>query len=780
VPDKYPVDFGEYRLLRKLAQGGMAEIFLAQEESGRVVALKRILPHLAHQENFIRMFIDEARIVTHLDHPNVAGVYNQGKHDGFYYIAMEFVQGHSLLAVSDRAKNMRMDLPYGLLAFVVAELLAGLNCAHSARDQRGRHLGIVHRDVTPQNVLISYGGEVKLIDFGVAKARARLTQTESGFTKGKLAYMSPEQARGEELDGRSDLFSVGIILHEITTNTRLFNKEGPGGILGAIVNDPIPKPSSRVRRYPSDLERIAMKALEKDVSRRYQTADEMREDLLRFARKERPPPSRKRLKELVYDLFGPPENLGIVQEAEVQAPTPARVEAESVLRAAEDDPSSLFNRGADEAKQAPSSLEKLPADETRMMELQRSQASASAAQLEATGDSIVAHPPAQPDSIQVPVPEPRVPWRVRLGRFLKDLLLDLRVSFRERPQRWIFGGLVAALLLLGGIGVATGLPGKLWSAVTGAAAAARELKEQAGLDESARPEPQPPVLKLSSDPPGATISVDGLGVGITPERLRDLPVGSTVKLRLELEGYRPLERPVMLKPGSGEQELTLHLEPLIGGIRVVSEPAGAAVYLNGKRTRQTTPARFADLSSGEPVNVKAVKSGYRSESQVVVVPDEGFETVRFVLPIDPSAVPDGTVSVTSQPGGCRVKLDGEAVGTTPLDPVRARPGEHRVDVACDHYAEETRVVSVFSKDEAKVHVRLRPTAFGYLTIRPVPVQGSSVIVNGEPMPLPVEFVKVVPGYHRVVVKNDQLRREKTMTVEIGPDDRVVRTVQLAR
>src|SRR5262245_22908463 len=306
----------------------MAEIFLAQDPKGGICAIKRILPHLAHEESFIRMFIDEARIVSHIQHQNVAQVYDQGKTQGYYYIAMEFVQGHSLLALSERAKSMKIPLPRGLLAYIISELLGGLSCAHSARDAKGRHLGIVHRDVTPQNVLISYEGDVKLIDFGVAKARARLTQTEAGFTKGELSYMSPEQARGEELDSRSDLFSVGIVLYEITTGSRLFNKEGPGGILGAIVNDPIPPPKVRAKDYPSELETVVMRALAKEVDRRWQSADEMRDALLRYAKKEKPAPGRKRLKDLVHDLFGDPDSAKVIEAAKaVVAPTPANVPA---------------------------------------------------------------------------------------------------------------------------------------------------------------------------------------------------------------------------------------------------------------------------------------------------------------------------------------------------------------------------------------------------------------------------------------------------------------------
>jgi serine/threonine-protein kinase len=156
LAENYPIEFGEYRLLRKIAQGGMAEIFLAQDGKGEICAVKRILPHLAHEESFIRMFIDEARIVSHIRHPNVAQVYDQGKTNGYYYIALEFVQGHSLLALGEKAKSMKIPLPRGLLGYIIAELLGGLASAHAARDAKGRHLGIVHRDVTPQNILISY------------------------------------------------------------------------------------------------------------------------------------------------------------------------------------------------------------------------------------------------------------------------------------------------------------------------------------------------------------------------------------------------------------------------------------------------------------------------------------------------------------------------------------------------------------------------------------------------------------------------------------------------
>ena len=567
----YPIEFGEYRLLRKLAQGGMAEIFLAQNRAGEFCAIKRILPHLAYEEGFIRMFIDEARIVSHLEHPNIAGVYDQGKHDGFYYIALEFVQGHSLLAFTERAKATKMPLPFGLLSYVVAELLAGLGCAHSARDAKGRHLQIVHRDVTPQNVLISYDGDVKLIDFGVAKARSRLTQTEAGFTKGKLSYMSPEQARGEELDGRSDLFSVGIILHEVTTNSRLFNKEGPGGILGAIVNDPIPPPSRRRKDYPKNLETIVMKALEKDVDYRWQTAEEMRDSLLRYARKERPTPGPQRLKELIYDLFGPPESQEVIEAAQASSdPTPPHV----ALRGR---PSVVEVLNRPRGSSVSGSSEPPREDETRMLrpgiEAYPSRVERDLRQMTSAGAIAID----LPTDDEPPVPEPTQPARVRFAQFLAALSQDIQVSWRNQRGRWVAGLFGMSVLLFLAIAAPTGLLAAMGRWIGGAAQNVRSLRSSAGLD--ARPVVdaglRPTILRLQSQPPGASITVNGMGMGaVTPHDLSDLPTGKHLQIKLSLPGFRPAEEEVMLSPNQGVQDITLSLIRMEGAVEVMSDSDG--------------------------------------------------------------------------------------------------------------------------------------------------------------------------------------------------------------
>jgi len=778
VGEKFPVQFGDYRLLRKVAQGGMAEIFLAQDTNGDICALKRILPHLAHQEGFIRMFIDEARIVSHLDHANVAGVYDQGKHDGFYFIAMEYVEGHSILALSERARQMKMALPRGLLAYVVADLLAGLGYAHAARDAKGRHLQIVHRDVTPQNVMISYDGVVQLIDFGVAKARARLTQTEAGFTKGKLSYMSPEQARGEPLDGRSDLFSVGIILYEITTGNRLFNKEGPGGILSAIVNDPIPLPSKKDKKYPRDLENIVMRALDKDVQRRWQTAEDMRDALLRFAKRERPKPGRARLKDLVHDLFGDPEHKQVIEQAQaVVEPTPPQVQASQVIKG-----ESVRVKGKKIPDIETDGAMEAPAQDTHEFEAEPSAASVSmavAAKRDVTGDAIpVLDMEIDPDD--VPVPEPQIPFRVRLATRLASFGDDVAESWALNKKRYlaIIGGL-SAVLLIGGMWFG-GVFGRIGDAASGAAEKAREMKASAGLTNVAVDSGmRPTVLRVKTLPPGAQINIDGAGAGcVTPCDLADLDLGVRYTVELVMTGYRRLEEKVTLYPNEGTKEIEVTLERELGSVRILTEPDGASVRINGTRRRGTTPMTIDGLRAGLPTTVVVSKSGYHSKNEVVIVRDGEIVERTFMLERDKRKIPPGRVSVSTKPSGCPVRIGTRNVGLSPVSGVPLAAGTYTVIINCDNYAEDFRTVTVESGKTSRVSMSLDANVFGYLTIDVVPKQGTVVRINGQKVRTPVRFKKVVPGRHQIELDNDRLRKSKVISVDVKPNAKVTRRVNL--
>ncbi|MBK8014037.1 MAG: PEGA domain-containing protein [Deltaproteobacteria bacterium] len=768
MAEKFPKPFGPYRLLKKLAQGGMAEIFVAQDARGDICAIKRILPHLAHEESFIRMFIDEARIVSHLKHPNIAQVYDQGKHDGFYYIAMEFVQGHSLLALFERARSLKMQHPLGLLGYVVAEVLSALGAAHSAVDAKGRHLRIVHRDVTPQNVLVSYSGEVKLIDFGVAKAIARLTATEAGFTKGKLSYMSPEQARGEPLDGRSDLFSAGIILYEITTGSRLFNKEGPGGILGAIVNEPIPAPSQRMRKYPRELEDVVMRALEKRVDERWAYAEEMRDALMRFVRKERPLPGRSRLKDLVLDVFGEPEGQSLIDFARASAErTPEALEEASV---------SAFGM----SRSSP-----IKADETRMMspeEIPSSADSRRGAALEVTRDGVPALRPAVVES-QVEIPEPRVPWLVRAARFLGALARDLRVSWRTHRRRYLAAFGILGGFLLVGLGVRLGAAGMIGRWVGGGVAAIQGLRAAAKSDQAVAGDADAGYgsLRIVSEPPGAAISVDGLGMGVvTPQELHQLPVGRPVRLGLALPGYTSREEQVTLWPGQEVKTLALTLDRLMGALTVQTSPVGAEVWVNGA-LKGRSPLTLDGLPADSRVEIEARLPGRKAAKATALVAEGPPQRVQLDLPIEQAERPPGALVIESTPDGCDAFVDGARVGTTPLRGQDLKDGLHEVRVRCEHFNDETQTVRVEAGQESRVTFALTPVDFGYITVRVEPtVAGTTIRIDGEALALPVEFRRVMPGRHEIVVENETLLRRKAFTVDVKPGARIERIVHLHR
>ncbi|HEY5952670.1 MAG TPA: serine/threonine-protein kinase [Kofleriaceae bacterium] len=277
---KLPPRIGRHAVLGYLADGGMAEIFLGRELDGRPIVIKRILPHLARQQNFVSMFIDEARIGSLVKHPNVVQIYELGQVGTDLFMVMEYLAGESVSGLLRRCELRHEQLQVALGAYVIAEACAGLHAAHDLRDESGEPLGVVHRDISPSNLFITYSGDVKVLDFGIATAHDRLSRTATGHVKGKFSYMSPEQCLGIALDAHSDLWSLGVVLYELTTQRRLFKRPNELLVLKAVTQDPIPRPRRELPDYPELLERIVMRALEREPTRRYHSALELRGDLL--------------------------------------------------------------------------------------------------------------------------------------------------------------------------------------------------------------------------------------------------------------------------------------------------------------------------------------------------------------------------------------------------------------------------------------------------------------------------------------------------------------------
>jgi serine/threonine-protein kinase len=281
---RYPRPFGKYLLLRQLAVGGMAEVYLARQSGPagfeKECVIKRILPSLAEDQQFVNMFLDEARIAARLSHPNIVQIFDLGAiGEGDYFLAMEHVHGVDLQHIIDAEAKGRGRLPLAIAVRLCSSVAEGLEHAHNATDSRGQRLGLVHRDVTPSNVIVSFDGVAKILDFGIAKAVARKGRTEVGVIKGKIPYMSPEQVNGEALDARSDVFSLGTVLYELTTGKKPFEGEGPADLSLKILQDTPRPPESFVEGYPERLGAIVRRAMAKKPGERSQSAREVHEAL---------------------------------------------------------------------------------------------------------------------------------------------------------------------------------------------------------------------------------------------------------------------------------------------------------------------------------------------------------------------------------------------------------------------------------------------------------------------------------------------------------------------
>ena len=281
----------KFVILRSLAMGGMAEILLARvrdpSKPERLVVLKRMHRQLAVDREYVKMFVDEARLAITLRHPNVVEVYESGEDDGQYYIAMEYLHGHDLRRVLSQMAKRRVPMRLANALSIARAVCRGLDYTHERTDANGELIGIVHRDVSPHNVLVTYGGRVKLVDFGIAKTTIQLARTRTGILKGKVAYMSPEQALGEPLDRRSDVFCIGILLWEMTTGHWLYRRKSELETLKAVVEHDAPLPSLKVTGYPRELEQIVMKTLARKRDDRWATAGELGEALSAFAKQRR-------------------------------------------------------------------------------------------------------------------------------------------------------------------------------------------------------------------------------------------------------------------------------------------------------------------------------------------------------------------------------------------------------------------------------------------------------------------------------------------------------------
>jgi len=303
-----PIQFGKYKLIQPLAQGGMAEIFLAKQQGPagyeKTVVIKRVLSHYSAHPDFVAMFLDEARLAAQLSHPNIVQIFDFGEAEGSYYLCMEYLRGEDLNTIAKLAQRKGVAISAQVAAIVVAAACDALHYAHTLRSDDGEPLNIVHRDISPSNLFITYQGVVKVLDFGIARAEGKVVKTATGMIKGKLSYMAPEQAKGGDLDGRADVWALGTVLQELLTGKRLFWRGNDVESFRALLDEPIPLPSETNPNVPRELDEICVRALMRNPADRFDSAREMYAELDDFLSSRTYVPSQTLLQSFMQELVG--------------------------------------------------------------------------------------------------------------------------------------------------------------------------------------------------------------------------------------------------------------------------------------------------------------------------------------------------------------------------------------------------------------------------------------------------------------------------------------------
>ncbi|MGF1464957.1 MAG: protein kinase [Sandaracinaceae bacterium] len=485
--------YGPYAIVGRLAIGGMAEILLARDDqadpSRRHLVIKRILPEHELDEAFVEMFLHEGKVGQRLRHPNLVVIHGFGELEGAHYIAMEWVDGVSLGKLIRRARSFG-GVPPDIACAIAADVAAALAHAHQATDEAGRPLALVHRDVTPDNVMISFEGRVKLLDFGIAKASTRVQRTQAGVVKGKFAYMSPEQCRGQDVDRRTDLFALGVCLHETLTGQPLYVRDTEFETMEAIVHGEVPRLPADGSAEGEELAAIVARCLAKDPRQRFGSAQELRTALLGHLRTRGCDPPSVDLAAYLDDLFAKEKRGGPVLDT-----MPFGASYQSAARAR--------GRGGPDLE--------LP-------------------ELDAVGalEPATVAPPRRPADAPVPsirtTERAKPPERGLLARLaLPSFDMAPVEEWLERipPRAWYVAGGLALLLM---VAVVVRLAVDLFG---------HEPEEAVAVVLTGS-------LSVTSDPPGATVWVDGEERGRTPLFVADVPTGSRV-VRLERDGYLPHE-----------------------------------------------------------------------------------------------------------------------------------------------------------------------------------------------------------------------------------------------
>ncbi|MBI2341840.1 MAG: serine/threonine protein kinase [Deltaproteobacteria bacterium] len=665
-----PKQFGKYYLLEKLAVGGMAEIYKAKtfgvDGFEKLLVLKRILPHCCADKDFITMLVDEAKLSVTLSHANVVQVYDLGKVGDDYFISMEYINGVNLRDIIYRCRERNIQIPDELAAYIVSEICKGLDYAHRKTDASGQPLNIVHRDVSPQNILISYEGEVKLVDFGIAKAAMNISHTMAGILKGKIAYMSPEQALGKTIDYRADIFSSGIILYESLTGEKLFTGESQFEVLKKIRTMRIDL-TKLPETVPEGLKPILAKALAYLPKERYQSASDLQIDLTKYLYTTHVDFTPQKLASLIKELFSDEISKQLERGALEQA---LEAQTSSINVAEEALQENLVHR-EDTAPTFPTK----PDIEISPVVSAEQPTETGTATKKRIGEKL-----AMIGSVIILL----AGLGFAYAKFIHPRIVSETDGISSAPAQTgtlnVFSTPPGAKIFLDGENTDLLTPSILENLTIGKKYAVKvakdpyadfeqevEIASAETINIEAVLEEAQGKLEISSEPSGASVFIDNEPIGkITPIAIEGLELNSDTKVKLTKQGYKDFEQTVKItsfKP----QALTAKLIPATktGTIKIVSTPAGADIFLNGRNTGLTTPATLKDIPLGEKQNIRIAKSGYQNATKTVSLKDGSpmDESFELTAATPPAAATPPPVTAAKPP----------AAAVKQLPPVAAKP-----------------------------------------------------------------------------------------------------------
>ena len=518
-----PLFAGKYEIIQKLAQGGMAQVYLAKQKGldgfEKVVVIKRILPHLAEGKDFVRMFLDEARTAADLRHANIVNIYEVGEADQTYFMAMEFLHGRDIRKIQRAAEKRREKIPTPVVMEIIRQAALGLHYAHEKTDLQGQSLKIVHRDISPHNLIVTFEGTCKVVDFGIAKAESQTQQTASGVLKGKYSYMSPEQAGGKSLTAHSDQYALGIVAWEMLTMKRLFRRENEIMTLHAIIANEVPEFSDLMVEVPEGLEAIIMRMLAPNADDRFASCQEAALAIEDFLVSERMPHSAVRVSQYLMNLFE--------EELNAEEETGRIVLGNTSASGAEDSltdfdaPTQAYSQSGTQAKAEFADSSAVPSntdfhEAVTSMEAPRSRIDASDAtqrDVFSSSERLVQ----EPDGTQVTQSQGAA------GPFL-PAAAPVQGAGAKRA-----GIAAAALLLVGGLAFGVSQTSKP------EAMPAPKAEPPTTTPPKSAQQPQPYFLKVESVPPKASIRFNGKDYGTAPVTI---PVPRS-ELPFEVEAYLP-------------------------------------------------------------------------------------------------------------------------------------------------------------------------------------------------------------------------------------------------